>query len=91
MRDWQIRLVYNGSLGGDDEELTAKLSRLEDNLTDYRAAVVGGSDGTTATLAVQAADHQEALAMADGAVRQTARGHGLDPGDVVECHAKSWD
>jgi hypothetical protein len=90
MRSWQVRLVYSRNLGEDDDELAATLRHVGDELAEYNAALVGGSDGLTATLVVEAPDHAHALDMADGALRQAAGDHGIEPGDIVECHAKTW-
>lgn len=91
MRTWQVRLVYSRNLGADDEEFAATLSDVSRELADYSASVFGGSDGLTATLVVAAPDHAHAVDLADGAVRRAVGDHDIQPGDVVEAHAKTWD
>jgi hypothetical protein len=91
MRSWQVRLVYSRNLGEGHDELAATLRNVGDELAEYSAAVVGGSDGLTVTLVVESPDHAHALDMADSALRQAASGHGVEPGDIVECHAKTWN
>jgi hypothetical protein len=90
MRSWQVRLVYSRNLGEGHDELAATLRKVGDELAEYSAAVVGGSEGLTATLVVEAPDHAHALDMADSALRQAASDHGIEPGDIVECHAATW-
>jgi hypothetical protein len=91
MRNWQIRLVYSRNLGEGDDELAATLNEISQDLCEYSASVSGGSDGLTATLVVQAPDHGHAVDVADTAIRQAAGDHDIQPGDIVESHARTWD
>jgi hypothetical protein len=91
MRKWQVRLVYSRNLGAGDKELAATLSEVSAHLTRYSASVSGGADGLTATLVVLAPDHSRAVDLADTAIRQAAGDRDIQPGDIVECHARTWD
>jgi hypothetical protein len=91
MRNWQVRLVYSRNLGAGDDELAATLSQVSEHLAEYRASVSGGADGLTATLVVQAPDHSHAVDLADTAIREAAGDHDIQPGDIVESHAQTWD
>lgn len=91
MRLWQVRLLYSKNLGEPDDELAEMLDSVAEELSEYDAAVGGGYDGLAVTMVVEAVDYVAALASADAAVRFAAGDHDIEPGDVVEVLARTWD
>lgn len=91
MRTWEVRLVYSRNLGAGNDELAPTLSKLAADLAEYQPLARGGHEGLTVTLVVSAPDHAVAVNLADTLVRQAAADYDIEPGDISEAHAKTWD
>jgi hypothetical protein len=89
MQTWQVSLDYSRDMGPAGDEFVSALAAVGTELGG--AAVGGGRKGLSVTLAVQAGDYLSALSGAAERVAMACRHHGIEPGDVVEAQARTWE
>lgn len=88
---WQVSLDYATNLGPSTDALIDTLIDLGEDLDQHDPAIGQHQGGLSVTLAVDADDALSALRLAQEAVTDAAKRHGITPGTVADARAVTWE